>query len=79
MNSTSRSSSCSYFSCICAGEDASIVQARGEKVVGLAGHFWLQQFALLIPGNVVKCGVLAQCPQVIVKITTFLKPNVSVA
>ena len=35
--------------CIWAGEDASIVQ--GEKVVGLAGYFWLQQLASLIPGD----------------------------
>ena len=65
--------------CICAGEDASIVQ--NEKVVGLAGYFWLQQRASLIPGKLAKFGVnsacrIAPCPQVIVKFTTLLKPNV---
>ena len=38
--------------CICAGEDTSIVPS--EKVVGLAGYFWLQQLASLIPGNLAK-------------------------
>ena len=62
--------------------DASI--AQGEKVVGLAGYFRLQQLASLIPGDLAKCGVnsacrIAPCPQVIVKFMTLLKPNVYVA
>ena len=73
---------CIHTRCICAGEDTSIVQ--GEKVVCLAGYFWLQQLASLIPGDLAKCGVnsacrIAPCPQVIVKFTTFFKLNVYVA
>ena len=60
-------------SALCCGQDASIVHI--EKAVGLAGHFWLQQLASLIPGNLAKCGVnsvcrITPCPQVILKFTT---------
>ena len=42
--------------CICAEE-----YVKGEKVVGLAGYFRLQQLASLIPGNLAKCGVNSAC------------------
>ena len=34
---------------------------QGEKVVGLAGHSWLQQLASLIPGGLAKRGVDNTC------------------